>query len=148
VARIRVTVAIDASPRRIWGALRDISTHTRWMEDAVAIRFVTKRRRGVGTAFECDTKVGPFRLVDRMEVTEWRPRRSMGVRHVGLVRGEGRFTITPRRARRGAEFRWEEHLALPRWMGGRLGGVVISVVLRQIWRRNLRNLKHLVEHPT
>lgn len=117
------------------------------MEDAVAIRFVTRRRHGVGAAFECDTKVGPFRLVDRMEVTEWRPRRAMGVRHVGLVRGQGRFTITPGRRRGRSEFGWEERLTLPWWMGGPIGRVVIPLVLRQIWRRNLRNLKRLIEAP-
>lgn len=143
--RIRVGVAIDASPRRVWRAVRDISSHPRWMQDAVAIRFTTRRRHGVGTTFDCDTKVGPLRLVDRMEVTEWRPPRAMGVRHVGLVRGDGRFTIRPLRRGRGSRFTWEETLVLPWWMGGPLGAVVVPIVLRRVWRHNLRNLKALVE---
>lgn len=114
----------------------------------MAIRFTTRRRHGVGTAFECDTRVGPFRLVDRMEVTEWRPGRAIGVRHVGLVRGEGRFTVSARRWRRGSQFWWEERLSVPWWMGGPAGRVVVPFVLRRVWRRNLRNLKHLVEHRT
>ena len=41
------------------------------MLDAVAIRFQNDQHRGVGTIFDCDTRVGPFKLVDRMEITEW-----------------------------------------------------------------------------
>ena len=32
------------------------------------------RRRSTavsGTTFDCDTKIGPFALTDRMEITEW-----------------------------------------------------------------------------
>jgi hypothetical protein len=68
----------------------------------------------------------------------------MGVRHVGLVTGTGRFTL--RRARRGrTRFSWEERLRFPLWMGGPVGGVVGARVMRVIWRRNLRNLKAIVE---
>jgi hypothetical protein len=68
----------------------------------------------------------------------------MGIRHVGLVTGSGRFTL--RRARGGrTRFTWEEKLRFPWWMGGPLGGALGARVLRRIWRRNLRNLKRQVE---
>ena len=114
------------------------------MEDAVAIRFTSGRRSGVGTTFDCDTRVGPVGLTDRMEVTEWAPRRAMGIRHVGLVTGTGRFTL--RRTLTGrTRFTWQEELSFPWWLGGRVGGLVGGRVLAMIWRRNLRNLKALVE---
>lgn len=144
MARIRVGVVIDAPPRRVWQEIEDIESHVGWMHEAVAIRFHGRRRSGVGTAFACDTKVGPFRVTDEMEVTEWRPRKAMGIRHVGLVTGAGRFVL--RRARRGrTRFRWEERLRFPWWMGGPFGAVVGGQVLRLIWRRNLRELKRRVE---
>ena len=144
MSRIRVSTVIDAPPRRVWAAVRDIPSHVAWMEDAVAIRLTSKGRQGKGTTFDCDTKVGPFRLVDRMEVTEWSEGKAMGIRHVGLVRGSGRFTV--RRARRGrTRFTWEERLRFPWWMGGPAGALLASPVLRHIWRRNLSNLKRLVE---
>ena len=129
---------IAASPRRVWRAIEDVSSHVRWMEDAVAIRLHDGPTAGVGTTFECDTKVGPFRLLDRMEVTEWKARRAMGIRHAGLVTGSGRFTL--RRHRRGTVFTWEERLRFPVWAGGPLGGAVAKPVLRRVWRRNLANL--------
>ena len=110
------------------------------MHDAVAIRFTSRQRQGVGTTFDCDTRVGPFRLTDRMEVTEWDEGRALGIRHVGLVTGEGRFSLRP--ARRGRTyFVWEERLRFPWWMGGPVGALVARPVLRRIWRRNLRNLQ-------
>ncbi len=146
MSRIRVSTVIDASPGQIWDDVKDIASHVAWMEDAIAIRFTSPRTSGVGTTFDCDTKVGPLRLRDRMEVTEWRPRRVMGIRHVGAVTGTGRFTL--RRRRRpggGTRFSWEERLEFPWWMGGPVGAEVGATVLKLIWRRNLANLKRRIE---
>lgn len=147
MSRVRVSTVIDASPRRVWAAVRDIASHVNWMEDAVAIRYTSPTRDGVGTTFDCDTKVGPFRLTDRMEVTEWSDGRAMGIRHVGLVQGTGRFTIR-RTCRGGTRFTWDEKLRFPWWMGGFPGSVVAAPVLRRIWKRNLANLKRQVEGPS
>jgi hypothetical protein len=144
VATIRVSVDVEASRREVWRAIEDVAGHVAWMEDAVAIRFRPGPRAGVGTTFECDTKVGPFRLTDLMEITEWKPRRSMGVRHAGLVTGTGRFTLQRRRGG-GTRFTWAERLVFPWWMGGPVGGAVGATLLRRIWRRNLRNLVALVD---
>ena len=143
--KVQVSVQIDASPEEVWRAVEDIAGHQRWMLDADAIRFVGEQRRGVGTTFDCDTRIGPFRLTDRMQVTEWRPRRAMGVAHTGVVTGTGRFTITRRRPRRGTRFRWEERLRFPWWLGGPVGATAAKPVLTAVWRRNLGNLKAIVE---
>jgi hypothetical protein len=145
VTRIRVSTRISASPREVWQAVEDISTHVEWMEDAVAIRFTSSRRSGVGTTFDCDTRVGPFSLVDRMEVTSWRPRREMGITHVGLVTGTGRFTLRRSARGGGTRFTWSEQLRFPWWMGGPVGSAAAAPVLRWVWRRNLANLKRRVE---
>ncbi len=144
VPAIRVAVTIDAPRGVVWRAIEDIGSHVEWMADAEAIRFTSARRRGVGTTFDCDTRVGPFRLVDRMEVTEWRPGRAMGVAHVGVVTGRGRFTLRGLPGGR-TRFSWREDLRFPWWLGGALGAVLGGEVLRLIWARNLRNLKRLIE---
>lgn len=145
VSRIYVSTVIDATPEEVWRVVEPVERHVDWMADAVAIRFETDQTRGVGTRFLCDTKVGPLRLVDRMEITEWEPRATMGVRHTGLVTGTGRFTIE-RAVGSGTLFAWEEDLRFPWWMGGPAGELVGGrLVLRQIWKRNLRALKALVE---
>jgi hypothetical protein len=142
--RIRVGIVIDASPEVTWRAVEPIESHVEWMADAESIRFTGSQTRGPGTSFDCVTKVGPFRLTDRMTITEWEPRRRMGIEHHGLVTGRGRFTL--RRARGGrTRFTWNERLTFPWWMGGPLGAVAAKPVLRAIWGRNLRRLKTIVE---
>lgn len=144
MGRIRVSTVIDAPPARVWDEVRHVERHVDWMADAVEIRFTSRRRSGVGTTFDCLTRVGPIRLTDQMEITDWRDGKLMGVRHVGLVTGTGRFTITKVRGGR-TRFSWDERLKFPWWMGGPVGGLVGGRVMRQIWKRNLRVLKALVE---
>jgi uncharacterized protein YndB with AHSA1/START domain len=146
VSRLSVSIEIAADPARVWRVVEPVEDHVQWMHDAVAIRFQTEQRRGVGTTFLCDTKVGPIKLVDRMEITEWVPEAAMGVRHIGVVTGTGRFTLTPIDLGRRTRFGWDETLDFPWWLGGPLGELIGGrVVLRQIWKRNLANLKRIVE---
>lgn len=130
---------LEAPPAEVWADLADIGSHVEWMADATAIRFLTPQTTGVGTTFECDTKIGPFTLTDVMEITEWVPGKVMGVRHTGVVTGTGRFTL--KKARRGrTQFQWNEKLVFPTWMGGPVGAVAAKPVLGWVWRRNLTRL--------
>ena len=142
---IRVSVEIDAPVQTVWDVVEPVERHVDWMADAVAIRFISSQTRGVGTEFFCDTKVGPIKLVDRMTITAWEPGRVMGVRHTGVVTGTGEFTLEPTQAG-GTLFTWTEKLVFPWWLGGPLGALVGGqIVMKAIWRRNLRVLKKLVE---
>ena len=141
---IRVATVIDARPEVVWFALADVADHVRWMEDAVSITFTSGQRSGEGTTFDCVTRIGPIRLTDRMAITEWEPPHAMGVRHVGAVTGTGVFTVAPR-GRNASLFTWTEQLTFPWWLGGRLGSIVGRPVLERIWKRNLANLRDLVE---
>lgn len=147
MAAISVSIEIDAPVDRVWQVVEPIERHVDWMHDAVAIRFQGEQTRGVGTRFLCDTKVGPIKLVDRMEITEWRPGEAMGVRHTGVVTGSGTFTLTPIDLDRRTRFTWAEELVFPWWLGGPLGALVGGkLVMGAIWRRNLRALRAIVEH--
>ena len=132
MAKVQVSVQISASPKEVWAAIEDIAGHVEWMSEAVAIRFTSPHRRGVGTTFECDTQVGPFRTTDRMAITEWVPGRVMGVAHAGVVTGEGRFTLRRRRLRGGTTFAWNERLHFPWYVGGPITAAAAAPVLRRI----------------
>lgn len=135
---------IARSPAEVWADVRNIESHVTWMQDAVAIRFLSESREGAGTRFECDTKVGPFALTDVMEVTSWEDERRMGVRHVGLVAGTGEFTLSEVGPGR-TEFRWEEDLSFPWFLGGPIGAFAARPVLRRVWRGNLKRLAARLE---
>ena len=152
VPRLTVRTVLPAPPEEVWEDISDLSSHVEWMHDAYSIEFTSERTSGTGTTFDCETRVGPLRTVDRMRITRWEPARCMGVEHVGLVRGTGEFTLRPvRRAvegRRGrrrkvvhTRFVWRERLRFPWFLGGPIGALVARPVLRWVWTRNLRNLR-------
>lgn len=146
MGRIRVSIDINATPHKVWEVVEPVERHIDWMADAVAIRFQTDQTRGVGTSFFCDTKVGPIKLVDVMTITAWEPEKVMGVKHTGVVTGTGEFTLEPIGST-GTRFTWTESLDFPWWLGGPIGAFVGGqIVMKAIWRRNLRELKKLVEN--
>ena len=144
MSRIRVETELAAPPHLVWADVRHIASHVEWMHDAVEITFTGDRTEGTGTTFECLTKVGPLKLIDRMEITSWVESAEMGVRHDGLVTGEGAFTLTASGSER-TTFVWDETLRFPWWMGGPVGGFVGAIVLKQIWERNLELLRRRFE---
>lgn len=109
----------------------------------MAIHFVDEQRRGVGTRFECPTKIGPLRTNDKMVVTSWVEGTEIGVEHRGLVGGSGVFRLQADGDK--TTVFWTEELQYPIHFGGRAGATVSKPILRWIWRRNLSNLKELVE---
>jgi hypothetical protein len=139
-----VAVVIDRPTAEVWCEVAVIERHVEWMADATEIRFLTPQREGVGTRFECDTRIGPLTTTDVMEVTDWESGRRIGVRHTGAVEGTGDFTLTAVGDDQ-ANFRWCEHLEFPWYFGSRLGAWIASPILRWIWLRNLRGLKTRVE---
>ena len=136
---VRVATEVAASRTVVWHELARIEDHVEWMLDATAIRFRSDQRTGIGTTFECDTRFGPLRLTDVMEVTAWEPERKIGVRHRGAVSGTGIFLLTdgPGSATR---IEWEESLEFPWWLGAALGALVAKPLFAEIWKGNLRRL--------
>lgn len=146
MSSISISTDYDASPEQVWAALEPIESHVDWMADAETIRFTTEQTRGVGTRFDCVTRVGPIRLTDRLAITKWEPQRVMGVRHDGLVTGTGQFTLQPLDGGRRTCFTWQEDLTFPWWLGGRIGERVGGQqVMKRIWTGNLKRLRPLVE---
>ena len=157
--KLTLSTDIAAPPVVVWDYISDIKTHTDWMRDAVDIQLIGHQTQGVGTRFACETKVGPLRMTDTMEITEWSPGQKMGVRHTGHVSGEGVFSMRAVGAGDGAEgggaagdgadshthFEWSEVLRFPWRLGGPVGELLAYPVLRSMWKGNLRRLKKKIE---
>lgn len=68
----------------------------------------------------------------------------MGVSHTGVVTGEGKFTLRAIAAH--THFAWEERLRFPWWLGGPIGAAIAGpLILRPLWKRNLKALKRQIE---
>lgn len=148
---IRVSTVIDADIGEVWDDVRHIARHVEWMKDAVSIEFHDgpdgdTAREGVGVRFSCRTKVGPIVLNDRMEVTEWTDGRLIGIRHQGLVTGEGQLRLVPLNDAQ-TEVVWEERLTFPARLGGPVGSWLARPVLRRIWTANLTRLSARFNPP-
>lgn len=143
LTRVEVSVVLDASPEEVWRDVADISSHVEWMQDAVLIQFRGDQRQGVGVVFDCETKIGPLRLTDRMTVTAWEAAERMGVRHEGAVTGDGLFTLAAVVGSDGhvrTRFTWAEQLQFPWFLAGPVGAVVARPIFTWIWGRNLTAL--------
>lgn len=141
---MRVSVDLPVPINRAWAELRDIGSHVAWMDDAVSITFTSKQHEGVGTTFVCVTRIGPIRLRDHMQVTEWVDGKRIGIAHEGLIRGSGTFELK-KKGRNQTRLVWKERLRPPRWLGGPFGGVVAGMILHRVARRDLHNLRGLFE---
>ena len=144
VPNISVETIIEASLEEVWESVANIQSHVNWMDDAVSIDFIGDRQQGVGTTFDCETKIGPFKLTDRIEITEWVESKTIGVSHKGLVSESGRFTLLQLDPIR-TTFTWEESLVFPFWMGGPFRNPIGKKILESVWKQNLKNLKELIE---
>ncbi|MEX1249314.1 MAG: SRPBCC family protein [Acidimicrobiia bacterium] len=132
---IKIERVIPASREKVWSELADLASHATWMKDAVEVEFLGTARSGVGTRMRVPTKVGLFRTVDILEVTEWVEGQSMGVDHKGLVSGTGRFSLEGDDP---TTVVWEETLRFPWWLGGPVVAFLARPILRWIWKGNLQ----------
>lgn len=142
MARIRVSIDIPAPLESVWREAADLASHAEWMADAESIEFLTDSRAGTGTQMRVATRVGPLRTQDVMTVTSWEDQKSIGVRHEGVVTGEGHFELS--RIAGGTRFTWSEDLRFPLHLGGPVTAFFAKPVLAWIWSRNLRGLSDRV----
>lgn len=136
-ADISVAQLVAAPLSVVWDDLASIDRHVEWMFDAAKITFHSEQRTGVGTTFDCLTAVGPLRTVDKMEITSWVEQQSIGVRHSGLVTGEGVISLRAVDEQH-TEIRWTEQLSFPWYFGGPVGSTVAKPVMRTIWQSSLK----------
>lgn len=139
VSDVAIEVVIASSPREVWAELSSIEDHVTWMKDAVTITFASEQRRGVGTTFECLTRIGPFRTRDVMTITRWDDERTMGVTHRGIIAGRGEFSLSP--TSDATTMVWREALTFPWWLGGAMTARAARPILRRVWRQNLERFR-------
>ena len=142
---IKINIEINAPTETVWNAISDIRTHVDWMTDASEIKITSEHTEGKGVTFDCETRVGPLRTTDNMEITEWVSNEIMAISHNGLVSGKGKFQLE-KTSNSMTLFKWEENLKFPLYFGGEITGFFAKPILKKIWKKNLHKLKHLVEN--
>ncbi len=141
--RIVSGVEIAVTKEVLWRYLIDFEDQPRWMKDAIEIRVKQRSEEVVGTVFETLTKVGPLKTIDVMEVVGVIENKMIEIEHQGLIGGRGFFEVHDFTSGN-CLFYWIEELTFPWHLGGPVTEQLAGVVLRQIFQRDLNNLRDLV----
>jgi uncharacterized protein YndB with AHSA1/START domain len=139
---IRTAVAISAPIERVWDVLADVERQPEWMHDLKSVRLESPGPVAVGTRGTGRVRVFGIAVEDPVEVTAFEPPTHFAIRHEGLVTGGGDIRLAA--VRDGAtRVTWDETLVAP--LLPYLGGIVLSLVFRPIFQRDLERLATLVE---
>lgn len=140
---IDIECSVGVGREVLWVELSQISRHVLWMKDAKRITFTSPIHRGVGTTFDCLTKIGPFKVVDAMDIVTWEEGESIGVVHKGVFRGTGVLAavVGPDGT---SIVRWREEIQFPWFLGGDLTGFLALPIFKHLWRANLIRLSDLM----
>ena len=142
--RIKVSTIINKPLQIVWDEVKIMENHVNWMQDAANIDFLSENNSGINTKMKVLTKVGPIKLNDVITVTRWDEMKSIGVIHEGIVTGEGVFFLSSV-DEDSTKFEWVEELKFPIYLGGPIGEFFGGLLLKQIWKKNLENLKNIIE---
>ena len=142
--RIKVSTIIDRPLSEVWDEVKVMENHVNWMQDAAKIDFLSENKFGMDTKMKVLTKVGPLSLNDIITVTSWDEMKSIGVVHEGIVTGEGAFYLSKKNEDT-TKFDWIEVLKAPFYLGGPFAEFFGGIVLKAIWKKNLNNLKKIIE---
>ena len=142
--RIRGSTIINKPLEVVWDEVKIMKNHVNWMQDAAKIGFLSVNESGIDTKMKVLTKVGPFSLNDIITVTKWEEMNSIGVVHEGIVTGEGAFYLSENDDN-STKFEWIEELKAPYYLGGPIAEFFGGFVLKFIWKKNLMNLKNILE---
>ena len=142
--RIKVSTIINKPLQIVWDEVKIMENHVNWMQDAANIDFLSENTSGINTKMKVLTKVGPIKLNDVITVTRWDEMKSIGVIHEGIVTGEGVFFLSSV-DEDSTKFEWVEELKFPIYLGGPIGEFFGGLLLKRIWKKNLENLKNIIE---
>lgn len=147
MARIEATTHVEAPPQRVWDVLVDWGRQAEWMVDVRSLAVVSEERDGLGVTVRCRTNILGLTVNDELEVTEWEPPTTLGMRHLGpVIQGAGAFELTE--TPYGTRLVWWEEAHAPLGsVGDTVTGVVIVPWVNRVFRRSLARLKRLCENP-
>lgn len=161
---LSVSVEVAAPQQRVWDVLVDWPRQGEWIP-ATTVRVVGSGRhgvgghgvaghgvagqgaggqgaggQGVGGRIEARTGFGPFRVLDRMIITEWQPPRRCAVEHTGrVIRGAAWFEVLDGGAGR-SRVVWTERLAAPFGLPDAVVGLLLRPATALLFRAALRRL--------
>jgi carbon monoxide dehydrogenase subunit G len=145
MARLELTILIDATPEQVWPVLADFEGQKRWMVDLRKLDITSDVKEGVGARMDVISELFGLPVVkDVMVVDYWQPPRIYSVIHKGHFSGTGYFELKP--VGDATELTWVEDFRPPLGALGEVGfKLIVGPHLRRVFMRSLTNVKHLAE---
>jgi uncharacterized membrane protein len=140
---IHTEISVPTDRAQTWELLIDLQRQPEWMKDALSIEQLTDGPVGVGTVMRVPTQILFLRTTDRMEVTAFDPLEKWSVKHIGLVTGEGTFSLREDEAGTGTIVHWHERLSAPLGILGRIGMTLFRPALRYQFHSDLVRFRAL-----
>ncbi len=140
---IHTEISVPTDREQTWELLIDLQKQPEWMKDALSIEQLTEGPVGVGTVMRVPTQIFFLRTTDRMEVTAFDPLEKWSVKHIGLVTGEGTFSLRDDDAGPGTIVHWHERLSAPLGILGRIGMTLFRPALRYQFHSDLVRFRDL-----
>lgn len=139
---IRTSISVAAPIERVWAILADIEGQPAWMHDLKDVEVISAGPIGVGTRATGRVQVFGIGVEDPIEITAFEAPVHFAIRHDGLVKGTGDLRLAVEDD--GSTLvTWDETLVPPALPY--LGGLLIAMVFRPIFQRDLERLAGLAE---
>jgi uncharacterized membrane protein len=138
-------ITINKNIEVVWDYIKDISSHTQWMQDAKSIELLFGSANTIGANYLCITKVAGIKTDDIFKIIKYEKPNLIEISHTGVVNGSGFFRLV-KIDETTTKFTWEENLRFPWYMGSIVGKKFGMLLLHKIWKKNLLRLKEQVEN--
>jgi Polyketide cyclase / dehydrase and lipid transport len=153
MAVVTERILVAAPPESVWAVLADLPGQPSWMRDLKEVRLTTSEPVAAGSRAIGLVRIFGLSAEDPIEIDAFEPGVHFGLVHLGAFAGRGDFWLSG----------WGSDLTLVRWrealapdfaalgVPSRLAWLwpvvdpIFGLVLRAVFRADLRRLKRLVE---
>jgi carbon monoxide dehydrogenase subunit G len=141
-APIRTSISISAPIEKVWAILADIERQPEWMHDLKSVKLLTPLPVGIGTQATGRVQAFGIAVEDPVAITAFEAPTHFALRHEGVFKGSGDIRLTSE-PDGWTVITWDEVLVPP--VLPYLGRLVVGVVFRPIFQRDLERLAGLAE---
>ena len=142
---IATGVIINAPREEVFRLASNFDRQAAWMENVLSFRRPEDEVLRVGSRLQVTTQLGPWKSSFPLEITDWQEGSLLKVVHRNGFWGEGVFSFSDYGLGKTLML-WNEKVRVSLTRGGPLAEAAAKVALTIIMRRDLANLKYLVEN--
>ena len=144
IATLSYSIRIHRNQKVVFDYISDWEQQSNWIL-FTTVQVLLKTKQSQDSILLAVTKLGPFKLVDSMVITDWLPYNRIVIEHTGrLVMGKGIFEVK-KISDDESEFIWQEVTQVPFGLIGQAILFVAKPILRLMFGASQKKLKLILE---